>query len=264
MSAFPIIKIEDADAAMNVDDEKKTLNDDEAGADSGWAPALHFCPHVNNTSVKTFPASDIQSRNLLNCKCVACDNTRENWVCLMCYSVFCGRFAQKHMLQHYQITKHCVALGTGDLSFWCYECDSYLHHLEMPDIKLTYEQFHIAKFGHTPADAIEQKQDPSNLGRFHSSPFFSTSVSSSSSSPAISSASWMVSSLPEAILQNPVVDKVLGCIYGNALGDAFGLSTEFQTKDAILKAYGSDPSVCIPFPNFLRTAHNVRWAVGDW
>ena len=34
------------------------------------------------------------------------------------------------MLDHYeQESNHCIALGIGDLSFWCYKCDSYINHL---------------------------------------------------------------------------------------------------------------------------------------
>eukprot|EP00823_Brevimastigomonas_motovehiculus_P009935 TRINITY_DN97_c0_g1_i4.p1 TRINITY_DN97_c0_g1~~TRINITY_DN97_c0_g1_i4.p1 ORF type:complete len:396 (+),score=90.05 TRINITY_DN97_c0_g1_i4:188-1375(+) len=62
-------------------------------------------------------------------------------------------------------------------------------------------------------------------------------------------------------LKNPVVDKILGCIYGNCLGDAFGLSTEFMTKAEVTHVYGDS---VIPFPYFKRNFHNRRWVPGDW
>lgn len=61
--------------------------------------------------------------------------------------------------------------------------------------------------------------------------------------------------------QSPQMDRKLGCILGQILGDAFGLSTEFMTRQDGLKLYGNHP---IPFPNFCRNEHNKRWIPGDW
>jgi ADP-ribosylglycohydrolase len=57
------------------------------------------------------------------------------------------------------------------------------------------------------------------------------------------------------------LDKILGCIYGNALGDAFGLSTEFLIKSQVEKMY---PDRTIPFPDYQKNQHNQRWKSGDW
>ncbi|PRP80675.1 hypothetical protein PROFUN_11634 [Planoprotostelium fungivorum] len=65
----------------------------------------------------------------------------------------------------------------------------------------------------------------------------------------------------EERLKDPVYDGILGCIYGQALGDAVGLSCEFLFKKEIEHHYGKDP---IPFPKFVRNRHNQRWAEGDW
>lgn len=58
-----------------------------------------------------------------------------------------------------------------------------------------------------------------------------------------------------------VINKILGLIYGQALVDAYGLSTEFKTRKWVDKTYGNDP---VPFPNFVLNSHNVRWRQGDW
>lgn len=34
-----------------------------------------------------------------------------------------------------------------------------------------------------------------------------------------------------------VYDRFKGCIYGQAIGDSFGLGTEFMTADEVKKAY---------------------------
>jgi len=62
-------------------------------------------------------------------------------------------------------------------------------------------------------------------------------------------------------LEDPVIDGILGCLYGQALGDAVGLATEFLEKTAIQKLYADQP---IPFPKFTRFGHSQRWEEGDW
>jgi ADP-ribosylglycohydrolase len=37
-----------------------------------------------------------------------------------------------------------------------------------------------------------------------------------------------------------IIDKIKGVIYGQALGDAMGLATEFMSRDQALSAYGPD------------------------
>ncbi|CAF1253964.1 unnamed protein product [Rotaria sordida] len=62
---------------------------------------------------------------------------------------------------------------------------------------------------------------------------------------------------------NEMIDRLLGCAYGQALGDAYGLSTEFETREKIRHNY-PDTSKLIPFPNYITTAHSRRWKRGDW
>lgn len=63
----------------------------------------------------------------------------------------------------------------------------------------------------------------------------SSSASSSSSAVATSSSSavatsaaqdaWWIAELDKSVLENKKIDRILGCIYGNCLGDAVGLGT---------------------------------------
>jgi len=62
-------------------------------------------------------------------------------------------------------------------------------------------------------------------------------------------------------LSDILVDSLLGVLYGAALGDAYGLSTEFMTKKEIESVYGKN--VPVPFPNYQKTDHNSRWISGD-
>ncbi|MCH5246740.1 MAG: ADP-ribosylglycohydrolase family protein [Muribaculaceae bacterium] len=38
-------------------------------------------------------------------------------------------------------------------------------------------------------------------------------------------------------MSNIIKDKMQGCLYGQAIGDALGLGTEFMTKEAVSKYY---------------------------
>ncbi|GAM16882.1 hypothetical protein SAMD00019534_000570 [Acytostelium subglobosum LB1] len=72
---------------------------------------------------------------------------------------------------------------------------------------------------------------------------------------------YQVLGLDKATMEDPLYDRILGCIYGSVIGDAYGLSTEFLNKEQIMKAYGSS---AIPFPGFMKTSHSARWPKGDW
>ncbi len=71
-----------------------------------------------------------------------------------------------------------------------------------------------------------------------------------------------VTGLTQAQHDNELIDKILGVLYGNALGDAFGLSTEFMDREDISQCYPTGTT--IPFPDFKRNHHNSRWESGDW
>lgn len=40
-----------------------------------------------------------------------CQHPNENWLCLCCKDVLCSRFVNKHMLEHYHQSNHCLALS---------------------------------------------------------------------------------------------------------------------------------------------------------
>lgn len=60
-----------------------------------------------------------------------------------------------------------------------------------------------------------------------------------------------------------LIDRLLGCAYGQALGDAYGLSTEFENRKTVAHFY-PDKSNLIPFPTSVKTPHSCRWKSGDW
>lgn len=58
-----------------------------------------------------------------------------------------------------------------------------------------------------------------------------------------------------------LVDKIVGCIYGAAIGDAIGLSTEFLLPDECSFHYKSDE---IGFDHMIMDKHRSKWEKGDW
>lgn len=50
-------------------------------------------------------------------------------------------------------------------------------------------------------------------------------------------------------------------MYGQAIGDALGLGTEFMTKDEVLKHY---PEGLHSYNQIIQDSHRKKWAKGDW
>eukprot|EP00850_Spirogloea_muscicola_P005208 SM000023S07664 [mRNA] locus=s23:767926:768473:+ [translate_table: standard] len=76
-----------------------------------------------------------------------CSDGAENWVCLTCCRVLCGRFVNGHMRQHASESGHPLALGFRDLSVWCFACDSYIDAQLVSQLRPLYEAYHLMKFG---------------------------------------------------------------------------------------------------------------------
>ncbi|XP_042878465.1 histone deacetylase 6-like isoform X3 [Penaeus japonicus] len=109
------------------------------GAESMYAVVpLQWCPHLE--LVKPVPNNSLDAFS----PCEECSDLSENWVCLTCYKVLCGRFVNEHMLMHGVTEEHYMVLSYADLSVWCYSCDSYIHHEILLEAK---RAAHISKFG---------------------------------------------------------------------------------------------------------------------
>lgn len=57
------------------------------------------------------------------------------------------------------------------------------------------------------------------------------------------------------------VQFMRGCLYGQAIGDALGLGTEFLNKDEVRKAY---PNGFSKYEDIIQDAHRRRWHKGAW
>lgn len=56
-------------------------------------------------------------------------------------------------------------------------------------------------------------------------------------------------------------ERALGCLYGQAIGDALGLGTEFLPKKDVQKTY---PHGLKRYEQIIRDNHRKRWPVGAW
>ncbi|CAL1298744.1 unnamed protein product [Larinioides sclopetarius] len=90
---------------------------------------LEYCPHLD--LLQPVPNEGLNPRAV----CQTCKDPSENWVCLHCYQVYCGRFINQHMVQHGLDMKHYLTLSYSDLSVWCYACDAYIHNNLLVPIK---------------------------------------------------------------------------------------------------------------------------------
>lgn len=99
---------------------------------------LPWCPHLKSVLPVPLPGLNVLET------CAECGSQVENWVCLICYKVGCGRYINQHMIAHNAETGHPLVLSFADLSVWCYECQAYVHHPTLFEAK---RQAHLMKFG---------------------------------------------------------------------------------------------------------------------
>jgi uncharacterized UBP type Zn finger protein len=103
------------------------------------------CPHVADLEI-----TDVDYSKLLTAKCNDCDSNAENWICLKCFTPYCSRYVNGHFLKHYDSEKHNIGISLADLSFWCYDCESYIEHATLTTKVL--RPAHKAKFGIYPGE----------------------------------------------------------------------------------------------------------------
>ncbi len=62
-------------------------------------------------------------------------------------------------------------------------------------------------------------------------------------------------------MEHVILDGFRGCLYGQAIGDALGLGTEFMTDNDIARIY---PNGLRYYNQIFQDRHRKRWQIGDW
>ena len=76
----------------------------------------------------TLAAESASSASAAAC-CEQCGTAGENWICLICGHVGCGRAVRGHALAHFSETGHSYTLELSTQRVWDYVMDSYVHRL---------------------------------------------------------------------------------------------------------------------------------------
>ncbi|XP_023909364.1 zinc finger BED domain-containing protein RICESLEEPER 2 [Quercus suber] len=119
-------------------------------AKSGSVEIRTSCDHL------AYLSSDLAHIPTPDTPCSRCQHPNENWLCLSCKDVLCSRYVNKHMLQHFQQSNHCLSLGYRDLSVWCNSCNAYLDAQVIMQLRPVYETACILKFD---MDTMKEEND---------------------------------------------------------------------------------------------------------
>ncbi|KAH8317540.1 hypothetical protein KR074_012496 [Drosophila pseudoananassae] len=99
---------------------------------------LKTCPHLSLLRPEEVPKS-INT----GAACIECESCVENWMCLSCRTVACGRYVNEHMQLHCLESEHPLVMSLRDFSVWCYACSSYIDH---PRLYAFLNAAHLDKF----------------------------------------------------------------------------------------------------------------------
>ncbi|KAJ2713966.1 hypothetical protein H4R19_001978 [Coemansia spiralis] len=106
--------------------------------------------------------------------CGVCQRTNDLWMCLICGTVGCGRYANGHAKDHYEQTQHPYSMELVSQGVWDYAGDGYVHRLlqNMADRKVIALEPHRSQGGDTgrhglragSEDAVHRGGSPSPEG----------------------------------------------------------------------------------------------------
>eukprot|EP00271_Cylindrocystis_brebissonii_P008327 TRINITY_DN22443_c0_g2_i1.p1 TRINITY_DN22443_c0_g2~~TRINITY_DN22443_c0_g2_i1.p1 ORF type:complete len:166 (+),score=25.72 TRINITY_DN22443_c0_g2_i1:226-723(+) len=135
----------DDDLIMISDEEYRRRLEEAGEVEAGVLMALQMsCPHLSHCTVDALCLPRPEAI------CESCHDKRENWCCLTCGKVQCGRYVRGHMIQHNKATNHALVIGFSDLSVWCSVCEVYLNAALIRELRPAFEVLHKMKHGEFP------------------------------------------------------------------------------------------------------------------
>ncbi|XP_048878925.1 ubiquitin carboxyl-terminal hydrolase 49 [Brienomyrus brachyistius] len=104
------------------------------------------CKHVGRLRL----AQDHSILNPQKWHCVDCGTTESVWACLKCSHVACGRYMEEHALDHFQASRHPLAMEVRELDVFCHACGDYvLNDNAEGDLKLLRAALSTVRGGST-------------------------------------------------------------------------------------------------------------------
>lgn len=83
------------------------------------------CTHLlDNIKAISEPFEDTKLTK--NFECSECKVKEQNWVCLQCGVVNCGRYINSHAKLHAESSDHQICMSCDIFSVYCYKCDDYV------------------------------------------------------------------------------------------------------------------------------------------
>ncbi|KAJ2359695.1 hypothetical protein H4S01_006051, partial [Coemansia sp. RSA 2610] len=92
-------------------------------AASRWAPEASLVASTSSANIAAQDATSEQSR------CHVCKRTNDLWICLICGTIGCGRYANGHAKDHFEQTQHPYSMELDSQNVWDYVGDGYVHRL---------------------------------------------------------------------------------------------------------------------------------------
>ena len=146
--------VEALDGSTDINLAISWLQQHEDDADHGGAVEFVRCPHLDDAAVGLIDPALLTSRAHVlpraRCATGGCTPSPEQWVCLQCGGVHCGRYVSEHALAHHRAhPTHITAASLADLSIHCYACDAYVRHPRLHPLRA---RLRALKFGNRRAD----------------------------------------------------------------------------------------------------------------
>nr|XP_049702253.1 ubiquitin carboxyl-terminal hydrolase 3 isoform X1 [Helicoverpa armigera] len=143
------------------------------------------CTHLlDNVKVDNFNVEDTTITKNFNCS--ECAVEEQNWLCLHCGVVNCGRYVKGHAKLHAETLDHQLCMSCDVYSVYCYKCDDYvsndLDYSPIDKIRQSIMNLRRQHDAETNGN-LEQCEDNSKDGSEGCNSVSSTSVSDKATSP---------------------------------------------------------------------------------